>query len=115
MDMVRERAQYKWRVDAKLSKAQVRAAHRLHIEGGVSIRELGRLLYERHGYASPQSCANSLSDLFRRYGLQARDRIEATRAASRKHGRGARAEKAAYKRWHRAEFGPWPSDKKKAA
>lgn len=102
--------EYKWRVDAKLTAAQVRAAHRLHVDGNVSIRELGRLMYERFGYSSPQSCSNCLSDLFKRAGLRARDRVAATVLASTTHGRGARANKAAYKRWHRETFGPWPSD-----
>lgn len=105
-----ETRSYKWRRDAKLTRQQALAAYRLHIEGGYSIRELGRLLWERHGYSSPQSCANSLSDLFRRLHRPARDRIAATVAVSTTHGRGARADKAAYKRWHRATFGPWPSD-----
>jgi len=109
------RSDYKWRTDARLTAAQVRAAHRLHIEGGLSIRELGRQMWERFGYASPQSCSNSLSDLFKRAGLQARDRVEATVKASTTHGRGARADKAAYKRWHRELFGPWPSDRKRVA
>jgi hypothetical protein len=106
------RAEYKWRTDARLTAAQVRAAHRLHVEAGLSIRELGRQMWERFGYANEKSCANSLSDLFKRAGLPARDRIEATVAASTTHGRGARADKAAYKRWHRHTFGPWPSDLK---
>lgn len=102
------RADYKWRTDAKLTAAQVRAAHRVHIEAGVSIRELGRLMWERFGYASPQSCSNCLSDLFKRAGLKARDRVDATVKASTKHGRGARNNKAAYKRWHRATSGRGP-------
>ena len=107
------RAEYKWRCDAKLTAAQVRAAHRVHIEAGISLRELGRQLWERFGYSSPQSCSNSLSDLFKRAGLKARDRVDATVKASTTHGLGARANKAAYKRWHRATFGPWPSDSKR--
>lgn len=103
---------YRYRRDARLTRAQVLAAHQLHIEGGMSIRELGRRLWERNGYASAKSCANSLSSLFATLGLEARDRIEATRAASTTHGRGARKDKAAYKRWHRETFGPWPSDRR---
>jgi hypothetical protein len=104
--------EYKWRTDARLTAAQVRAVHRLHVEAGLSVRELGRQMWQRFGYSSPQSCANSLSDLFKRAGLRARDRVEATVAASTTHGHGARAEKAAYKRWHRATYGPWPSDRR---
>lgn len=108
------RSDYKWRTDARLTPAQVRAAYHLHIEGGLSIRELGRQMWERFGYSSPHSCANSLSDLFKRAGLKARDRVDATVKVSTTHGRGARKSKAAYKRWHRATFGPWPSDRKGA-
>jgi hypothetical protein len=98
----------------KLTTEQVRAAHRLHVEG-MSIRELGRRLHERYGYATAHSCANALSAAFMRHGLERRERLEATIAASITHGRGARADKAAYKRWHRATYGPWPSDRKAAA
>lgn len=99
----------------KLSPEQVQAAHTLHMAGGLSLRELGRRLWEQLGYSSAHSCAQALSDAFRRDGLPRRDRVEATRAASTTHGRGARADKAAYKRWHRSAFGPWPSDRKPAA
>jgi len=99
----------------KLDERQIAAAHRLHIEGGLSLRELGRQLWERLGYSSPHSCAQALSDAFRRAGLPRRDRVAATIAASTTHGRGARANKAAYKRWHRATFGPWPSDHRRHA
>ena len=105
-----EKRDYRWRKDAKLTRDQVATLHRLHVEHGISIRELGRQLWERHGYASAHSCANSLSDLFARQHRTARDRVEATRLASTTHGKGARADKAAYKRWHRETFGPWPSD-----
>ncbi len=94
----------------KLTPEQVAAAHRLHWDGGLSIRELGRQLYERLGYSSAKSCAMALSTAFARAGLHRRDRIAATVAASTTHGRGSRADKAAYKRWHRETFGPWPSD-----
>ena len=107
----RETRSYKWRTDAKLTRAQALAAYKLHIEGGVSIRELGKLMWERYGYSSPHSCANSLSDLFKRLHRPARDRVQATILASTTHGRGSRANKAAYKRWHRETFGPWASDK----
>jgi len=102
---------YRHRKDAKLTREQVRAAYVLYREQGLSLRALGKLLYERFGYASPASCANSLHDLFQGEGFKLRDRIDATVTASTTHGRGARKDKAAYKRWHRAEYGPWPSDR----
>jgi hypothetical protein len=108
------RAGYTWakpHPSRKLTTRQIQAAHTLHIDGGLSIRELGRQLYSRHGYATAKSCAVALSDAFRQHGLRARDRVEATVAASTTHGRAARADRAAYKRWHRETFGPWPSDR----
>ena len=76
--MSRLPSRYRYRKDAKLTRAQVVAAHRLHVEAGLSIRELGRQLWERNGYSSAKSCANALSSLFATVGLPARDRIEAT-------------------------------------
>lgn len=93
----------------RLTEAQVKAAHRLHV-GGLSQRELGRLLFDRYGYSTPHACANALSRAFKRGGLPRRNRIEATVLASTTHGHGARHDKAAYKRWHRATFGPWASN-----
>ncbi len=108
-----EKRDYKWRADAKLTRDQAVALHRIHIEGGLSIREIGRQIWQRYGYANAHSCANSLSDLFARLHRPARDRIDAVKVASTTHGRGARNDKAAYKRWHRETFGPWPSDMRK--
>lgn len=99
----------------KLTEEQVHAAYLLHTDGGLSLRELGRQLYERLGYASSKSCAVALSDAFKRDALKARDRVEATRLVSTTHGHGARADKAAYKRWRRSTIGPWPSDRKVTA
>jgi hypothetical protein len=95
---------------ALLTRDQVYAVHKLHIDGGMSMREIARQGYEQWGYASAKSCLNSVCDLLDSYGLKRRDRIEATIKASTTHGRGARADKAAYKRWHRKAFGPWASD-----
>jgi hypothetical protein len=77
-------------VPRKLTDEQIRAAHRLHIDGGLSIRELGRRLYERYGYSSPQSLANCLCAAFDLLGLDARDRIQAVRAVSTVHGKATR-------------------------
>lgn len=71
----------------KLSEAQVEAAHTLHWRGGFSIRELGRMMWERHGYSSPYSCAAALSEAFIRAGLPRRGRVEATLAANDARGR----------------------------
>lgn len=70
----------------RLTDEQVRAAHRLHMEGGLSMRELGRRLYQRFGYSNAKSCGQALSTAFALLDLPARDRIEATRRASTIHG-----------------------------
>lgn len=98
-------------VHGRMTDAQVRAAHVLYDIERLSLRGLGGLLWERFGYASAKACANSLSEQFLRLGLPRRDRIEATVAASLKHGRARRkpyrddADHAAYRRERRRETG----------
>jgi len=89
---------------AYITDTQLRALHLAHVNGA-SIRELGRRVWQRAGYASEKSAANAISEGFKRLGLPARDRIEATVKASYKHGKGARDNKAAYKRWKRRQEG----------
>lgn len=101
---------YRHRSDAKLTRAQVKAAYVLYRDEGLTLRALGALLYERFGYASAASCANSLHDLFKGEGFLLRDKNKLMAERNFRHGKGARKDKAAYKRWHRATFGPWPSD-----
>lgn len=96
-----------------LTPEQVKAAHTLHLAGGLSIRELGRRLYRQLGYSSATSCATALSSAFMRDGLPRRDRIAATIAANTTHGHGSRSDKAGYKRWRRSTIGPYPSDAKR--
>ncbi|MCK9249988.1 MAG: hypothetical protein M0P31_13575 [Solirubrobacteraceae bacterium] len=94
----------KWR---KLTDDQVRLAHRIYVERGLSLRKLGALMYERFGYASPDSCAGALSTAFITLGLPRRDRTAATIAASTIHGlspRGARASTDPKFSAHRAEL-----------
>lgn len=100
---------------ALLTRDQIFAVHKLHTTGGLSMREISRRGWQQWGYSSSHSCLNSLCELLDSYGLDRRDRVAAAVAASTTHGRGARANRAAYKRWHRATFGPWPSDAKPAA
>jgi len=73
-----------------LTDDQVRAIHRIHIEAGVSIRELARQLHARFGYSGEKSMANCLSAAFDSLGLDARDRIEAVRLTCTVHGRATR-------------------------
>lgn len=70
----------------KLTDRQVVAAHTLYIEKRLSLRDLGRLLWERFGYASPNACAVSLGQAFIDLGLPRRDRVEACVEKSLKHG-----------------------------
>jgi hypothetical protein len=77
----------------------VKAAHREHMDGK-SIRQLGRDLWERYGYANARSCANTLSERFLMEGLPTRSREDATRLASTKHGlapRGPKSSNLAFK------------------
>lgn len=99
----------RWQKNAKLTEAQVRALHTIHITRGMSMRELARQGWRQWGYASEKSCLVSVCALMDSLGLERRDRVEATVAASTTHGMKSRGN-AAYKRWHRETFGPWPSD-----
>jgi transcriptional regulator with XRE-family HTH domain len=56
---------------SKLSDEQVRVLHRLHIERGLSLRELGRRLYRQLGYATDEAATFGIRNGFRRLGLEA--------------------------------------------
>jgi hypothetical protein len=83
---------YKRRPDAKMSDADVLAAHRRYLDGK-TLRDLGRELWQKHGYSSPNCCANAIGDFFIRDCLPTRDRVEAIRAASTVHGNASRADR----------------------
>jgi hypothetical protein len=83
-----------------LTDDQVRAIHRVHTQGGVSLRELARQLHERYGYASAQSMTNCLSAAFDTLGLDARDRIESVRLTCTIHGLATREHRD--REWARA-------------
>lgn len=89
-DLTRRRS-----VPAKLTDQQLKAAHRLHDLGGLSIRELGRRGWQAWGYSSPRSAAMALSTGFARLRLPARDRIQAATGASLAHGNATRAKRDA--------------------
>lgn len=107
--------QKRWHKNAKLTEEQVRTLHTIHITRGMSMRELSRQGWQRWGYASEKSCLVSVCALMDSLGLERRDRVEATVLASTTHGKGSRADKAAYKRWRRREIGPWPSDRRSSS
>jgi hypothetical protein len=74
----------------------------------MSLRAIAAEIWERFGYASPKSAAVCLHDAFRREGYELRDRIEATRVASTKHGRAPRRGRdRSYKRWLREVRGDY--------
>ena len=73
----------------KLTDTQLGALHSAHMQGQ-SINELAKRIYAQVGYSSRSSCASSISNAWKRLGLEARDRIEMTVLKSYKHGRGGR-------------------------
>ena len=79
-------SRYRRRKDARLSERQVIAAHRLYMARGWSLRTLGAMLYGPLGYASANSAANSLREMFVAAGLPRRERVAATVMASQTHG-----------------------------
>jgi len=91
-------------VPPNLTDEQIRAAHLIYVKRRLSFRALGKLLYAQFGYKSPRSCANSLCDQFKRLGIPARDRIEATVLASTTHGLAPRGARGAEFRAHRRKL-----------
>lgn len=93
---------------ARVTEAQLRALHLVHVQQGLSIRELGRRIWERVGYASEKSAANSISAGWKRLGLRARPKSEATALANvqrRTPGSPGVSDRAAHKRWARERNG----------
>ncbi len=87
----------------RMTDDQVRAAHRLYVQRELSCWELGRLLWERFGYRSPQSAGEAVSRAFKSLGLPLRSQHEVTVKRNFKHGHKVRAqtngEQNAYRRW----------------
>lgn len=61
------------RSDSRLTDDQIRVLHRLHWEGGLSARELGRRIWQQAGHASPEAAARAIARGFKRLHLPARD------------------------------------------
>jgi hypothetical protein len=95
-------------VYGKLEDRHLKALHRFHTEKGVSIRELGRRVWSQAGFANAHSAGVAISYGFKRLGLAALSRSEATarsnRARAAKDSPGT-ADRAAYKRWLRQKNG----------
>ncbi len=90
------------RRQGKLTDEQIRAAHVVYEQTGLSLRALAAQLWERYEYASMASCRQSLLEGFIRLGLPRRDRIEATIAAATVHGK---ARGKGYRAWLREQRG----------
>lgn len=70
----------------RITEEQIRAAHVLYWQGGLSLTEVSRLLYERFGYASVSSGEAQIRRHFKLLGLPRRPVAEANLAAHIKHG-----------------------------
>jgi len=91
----------------RFSRRDAEAIHRVHTEGGLSLREISRRMYERLGYSSPNSCLETMRMALRREGLRSRRPGEATAISNRVRGRKRLPgeDKNAYKRRMRREIG----------
>lgn len=69
--------------------------------------KIGARLLHRTSYTTPHACGNAMCRMFKRMGWPARDRIEATRAASYKHGLKPRkgTNTGKYNAWRKAKKG----------
>ena len=67
---------------SKLTDDQIRVLHRLHTEREMSIRELGRRIYEQAGYRSPDAAVFGIRRGFRRLCLTATWRHPSTLATT---------------------------------
>lgn len=72
--------------NAKLTEVQLRAVYRLHVDGGLSLRELGRRGWRVWGCPSAKSAGQMLSSRLRELGLTPRDRATATAKSNRERG-----------------------------
>ena len=95
-------------VHGKLTDRHLQALHHFHLEQGISIRELGRRIWRKAGYASPASAAESISQGFKRLHLPALSRELAVAKANERRrlpGSPGTANRSAYKRWLRSKNG----------
>jgi hypothetical protein len=71
---------------AKLPAALLGELHMLHTQGGLTLYEIGRLVWRKYGYASPESAASALKQRFLTHGLLVypRERGSCRRRPSRK-------------------------------
>jgi hypothetical protein len=74
----------KRRSDSKLKDRHIEVLHQMHTERGVSIRELGRFIWERAGFASAEAAARAITRAFDRMHLPARPYAESRELTRRK-------------------------------
>lgn len=95
-------------VHGNLTDEHLGVLHVYH-ERGFSIRELGRQVYIKMGYASADSAAVAISAGFRRLLLPSQPQGQATAASNRrrasKDSPGRKKNEAEYKRWLRKKNG----------
>ena len=88
----------------RITTEQARAAWVCHYDGGLSLRELGRQLWERFGYSSPRSCAAALEQAFRREAWPVRSRLEAVQLENARRGYVTGRDRNTYRRQRRAQL-----------
>lgn len=94
-------------VYGKLTDDHLRALHVAHMQG-TSMRELGRRVYERMGYASAKSATGAMQKGWQRLNLPTRDRLDAIRLSNVERatpGSPGTADRSTYKKWLRRKAG----------
>lgn len=72
-------------MNSKMTDQQIRAAHTLYTSG-MTLQQVGALIWQRYGYSSVHSCSGGLRRAWRIRGLPQRDRGEVSRATHTTHG-----------------------------
>lgn len=102
-DVMRRPVKYR----GTLSPELLREARRLYEDEGMGFLRIARQLHPQTTAATVNSLCNSLHHAWKVHGWPTRDRVEATRLASWKHGRKVRAghDEGAYRRWFKETHG----------
>lgn len=75
VDELAERRETRRRSDARITDDQLRILNAIHVERGVSIRELGRQIWEQVGCSSPGAADSAIRRGFKRLHLPIEKRI----------------------------------------
>jgi hypothetical protein len=89
-----------------ITEDQIQEARRRYL-AGESFNALAKSMLADTGYSSWQTCASGLCRIFKARGWPARERIQATVAASYKHGLKKRDTQRGYNRLKREREGKW--------